>query len=87
LITPIGVSKGFMRPDYIVVANGAGEKVSRPRKVSSEFFTHLACYEERPEIQAVVHAHPPKAVGCALAAFPLTEYLLPEVVFALGGFL
>ncbi len=85
LITPSGVSKGFMQPDDIVVANGAGQKVSGSGKVSSEFFTHLACYEERPEIHAVVHAHPPKAVGCTLAGYPLTEYLLPEVVFAVGG--
>ena len=85
LITPSGVSKGFMQPDDIIIANAAGEKVSGSGKVSSEFFTHLACYEERPEIRAVVHAHPPKAVGCTLAGVALTDYLLPEVVFAIGG--
>ena len=85
LITRSGISKGFMKPDDIVVADDKGEKVSGEGKVSSEFFTHLACYEERPETQAVVHAHPPKAVGFTLAEKPLTEYLLPEVVFALGG--
>lgn len=85
LITPSGVSKGFMQPDDILIADGKGERIAGDGKVSSEFFTHLACYEERPDICAVVHAHPPKAVGFTLAERPLTEYLLPEVVFALGG--
>ena len=85
LISPSGVSKGFMQPREIIIADGAGQKVAGEGKVSSEFFTHLAAYEERPEIRAVVHAHPPKAVGCTLAGFSLTDYLLPEVVFAVGG--
>ena len=85
LITPSGVSKGYMQPEDIIIANAAGEKVSGAGKVSSEFFTHLAAYEERPEIRAVVHAHPPKAVGCTLAGYSLTDYILPEVVFAIGG--
>lgn len=85
LVTRSGVAKGFMRPDDLVIANGAGEKVSGTGKVSSEFFTHLAAYEERPDIQAVVHAHPPKVIGLTLAGQSLTELLLPEVVFSVGG--
>jgi L-fuculose-phosphate aldolase len=85
LCTPSGVSKGFMKPGEIVIANGAGDKISGNGKVSSEFFTHLAAYEERSDVRAVVHAHPPKAVGFTLAGVSLTELVLPEVVFAIGG--
>ena len=85
LVTPSGVSKGFMQPEDIVIANGVGEKLSGAGKVSSEFFTHLTAYEERPDVKAVVHAHPPKAIGFTLAEQSLTELLLPEVVFAVGG--
>jgi len=85
LCTPSGVSKGFMKPEDIVVADHTGEKVAGDGKVSSEFFTHLAAYEERPDVNAVVHAHPPKAVGFTLAGISLTELVLPEVVFAIGG--
>ncbi|MFP6582290.1 MAG: class II aldolase/adducin family protein [Candidatus Hydrogenedentota bacterium] len=85
LVTPSGVSKGFMQPEDLVIADGAAGKIEGEGEVSSEFFTHLAAYEERPDIQAVVHAHPPKAVGFTLAGQPLTDYLLPEVVFAVGG--
>ncbi len=85
LCTPSGVSKGFMRPADLVIADGGGEKVEGAGKVTSEFFTHLAAYEERPDVQAVVHAHPPHAVAFTLAGLSLTEPILPEVVYALGG--
>lgn len=85
LVTRSGVAKGFMQVEDLVIANGAGEKLSGTGKVSSEFFTHLAAYEERPDIQSVVHAHPPKVIGLTLAGHSLTELLLPEVVFAVGG--
>jgi len=85
LCTPSGVSKGFMKPGDIVIADGSGAKISGDGKVSSEFFTHLACYEERADILAVVHAHPPKAIGATVAGISLEECVLPEVVYALGG--
>ncbi len=85
LCTPSGVSKGFMKPGDLVIANGHGEKIEGTGKVTSEFFTHLAAYEERPDVQAVVHAHPPHAVAFTLAGLSLVEPVLPEVVYALGG--
>jgi L-fuculose-phosphate aldolase len=53
--------------------------------VTSEFLTHLAAYEERPDIQAVCHAHPPKAVAFTLAGLSLARCVLPEVVMSIGG--
>jgi len=85
LCTPSGVSKGFMKPGDLVVADGRGEKVSGEGKVTSEFMTHLAAYEERADVEAVVHAHPPTAVGLSLAGVKLTEALLPEVVYTIGA--
>lgn len=85
LCTPSGVSKGFMKPRDLVIADDEGNKVEGDGKVTSEFFTHLAAYEERPDIGAVVHAHPPRAVGCTVAGISLTDYVLPEVVYAVGG--
>ncbi len=85
LVTPSGVCKGFLEPGDLVIANGGAEKLDGEGKVSSEFFTHLAAYEERPDVVAVVHAHPPKAIGFTLAGVPLTDYLLPEMVVAVGG--
>jgi len=67
MCTPSGVSKGSMQPEDLVIADGQANKLEGSGRVSSEFFTHLAAYEERPEIRAVVHAHPPKAVGSPAA--------------------
>ncbi|MEK7794208.1 MAG: class II aldolase/adducin family protein [Candidatus Hydrogenedentota bacterium] len=85
LCTPSGVSKGFMRPADLLVADAAGEKLAGEGRVTSEFFTHLAAYEERSDVFAVVHAHPPKAVGFTLAGVSLAEAVLPEVVYSIGG--
>ncbi len=85
LCTPSGVSKGFMKPEDIVVAGPAAEKIRGNGKVTSEFHTHLACYEERPDINAVVHAHPPLATAFTIAGVSLAEPILPELVAALGG--
>ena len=83
--TPSAVSKGFMEPGDLIVCDAKGQKVAGNGKVTSEIFTHLAVYEERPDAHAVVHAHPPKAVACTLAGISLAEPLLPEVIGTLGG--
>lgn len=85
LCTPSGVSKGFMVPDDLVIADGQSRKISGSGKVTSEFFTHLAAYEERPDVHAVVHAHPPMAVALMIAGRDMTAPVLPEVVMALGS--
>ncbi len=86
LCTPTGMSKGLLTQDDLVVIDMKGTKVEgRPdRKPSSEMKVHLMYYEERDDIHAVVHAHPPYATGYALAGLDLGECKLPEVVIALG---
>lgn len=85
LCTPSGVSKGFMAPNDLIVADGKGSKISGSGKVTSEFYTHLAAYEERADMHAVIHAHPPKAIAFTLAGISLAECVLPEVVYSIGG--
>jgi L-fuculose-phosphate aldolase len=85
LCTPSGVSKGFMQPGDLVVADGQGARVRGQGRVTSEFLTHLAAYEERPDMAAVCHAHPPTAVAFTLAGRSLARCVLPEVVMSIGG--
>lgn len=85
LCTPSGVSKGYMAPNDLVVADAKGAKISGAGKVTSELYTHLAAYEERPDMNAVIHAHPPKAIAFTLAGISLAECILPEVVYSIGG--
>jgi L-fuculose-phosphate aldolase len=85
LTTPTGVSKGFMSPDMMVVTDLAGRKVRGHRNPSSELLMHLEVYRNRPDVRAVVHAHPPVATGFAVAGIPLDRAVLAEVVTTLGS--
>src|ERR1700752_479299 len=46
---------------------------------------HLEVYKNRPDVRAVVHAHPPIATGFAVAGIPLDRAVLAEVVTTLGS--
>lgn len=86
LCTPTGVSKGFMTPDMICRVDSTGKVLqsSGTFKPSSEMLMHLRVYKERPDVNAVVHAHPPYATAHAIAGIPLTEPVMPEAVIMLG---
>ena len=85
ITTPKSVSKGFMTPDMMVVVDYNGRKLSGDREASSELPMHLEIYRNRPDVNAVVHAHPPTATGFAVAGIPLTRAVLAEVVTTLGS--
>jgi len=87
LMTPANVSKGFMTPDMMVVTDLEGTLISGApgRKPSSEILMHLVAYRERPDVNAVVHAHPPLSTGFAVAGIPLDRAVLAEVVTTLGA--
>jgi L-fuculose-phosphate aldolase len=84
LATPTGVSKGMMREEDLILVDMRGNKIAGRRERTSEIAMHLKIYELRPEIHAVVHAHPPVATGFATAGRSLNLGLLPEVVIGLG---
>lgn len=86
LCTPTGVSKGFMTPEYICKVDAKGNVIEangnfRP---SSEIKMHMRVYEKRPDVKAVVHAHPSFATSFAIAGIPLTQPIMPEAVISLG---
>lgn len=85
--TPTGVSKGFMTPDYICRVDGMGNvlEANEGFRPSSEVKMHMRVYKERPDVGAVVHAHPMYATTFAIAGIPLMEPVMPEAVIALGG--
>ena len=67
LVTPTCVSKGAMRPADLVVVDTQGKRVAGRRNVTSEIGMHVLIYRMRPDVQAIVHAHPPTATGFAAA--------------------
>jgi L-fuculose-phosphate aldolase len=86
LCTPTGVSKGFMTPEYICKVDASGKLVQSAGnfKPSSEIKMHMRVYEKRPDVCAVVHAHPTFATSFAIAGIPLNQPIMPEAVISLG---
>lgn len=84
LCTPTGMSKGRLQPDDLIICDMEGNKISGKRERTSEIMMHLTIYKLRPDVRAVVHAHPPVATGFATAGRGLVEALLPEVIIGLG---
>ncbi len=85
LVTPAGMSKVDVRPDDLVEIGLDGRRIRGAQRASSEIAVHLRIYARRPDVGAVVHAHPPTATGFAVAGESFMECVLPEVVFTLGS--
>jgi len=85
LITPAGAMKGFLEPQHIAHIDMEGRTIDDGPKASTETGIHLVAYEERPEVRAVVHAHPPHAVAMSIAGIDLQEPYIPEIVVTIGG--
>lgn len=85
IMTPTGMSKGFLKVDQLVMVDMQGRQIGGTLKPSSEALLHLDIYKHRPDVRAVVHAHPPTATGFAVAGIPLTKCVLPEVIISLGA--
>ena len=85
LMTPKSVCKGFMTPQMMCITDLDGKKLAGERDPSSEMQMHLEVYRQRPDVNAVVHAHPPIATGFAVAGIPLDRAVLAEVVTTLGS--
>lgn len=85
LCSPSGVSKGFMTPAMICVIDYDGRLLSHSDyKPSSEVRMHLHVYRHRPDVNAVIHAHPLYATVHAVCGKPLVQQIMPESTILLG---
>jgi len=86
LVTPSGLYKMAMEPDDPIIVNQNGEVLEgKPGlQPTSEVGMHLEVYRQRPDINTVLHAHPPYATALTIAGIPFPLDLLPEVLIALG---
>ena len=85
-VTPSGVSKGFMTVDMLVKVDAEGRILEKQTElgISSEINLHLAVYRNRPDVNAVVHAHPPLSTAFACARMDLDKAVVNEAVLNLG---
>src|SRR5437868_5842920 len=84
LCSPTMVSKGYLKPDDLCVVDYEGKQLRGTRKRSSEILLHLSVYKHNPQVNAVVHCHPPHATAFAVAREPIPKCVLPEVEVFLG---
>ena len=86
LATPSGLAKGFLEPEQFIVVNMRGELVrGQPGlKPTSELLMHLEAYRRRPDVNAVIHAHPITSVALSIAGVSLADCIIPEAVVVLG---
>ena len=83
LATPTQTNKGRMTEDSLALTDIEGHPLN-DRKASSELAMHLLIYRERPEINAVCHAHPPHGSAFAVAGLAIDQPILSEVILTLG---
>ena len=84
LVTPAGMSKVDVTEDDLVELALDGAHRRGSKRASSEVAVHLRIYERRPDVHAVVHAHPPTATGFAVAGESFAECVLPEIIYQVG---
>lgn len=84
LVTPSGTIKFLIQPDMIVRTDANGVPLGGGR-ASTEIRMHVTCYRERPDVHAVVHAHPPTAVAFSLVGMDMMAAVIPELVVTLGA--
>lgn len=87
LITPTKVPKDELAFDDIVAVDMDGAVVfaAPGRRPTGEMPMHLHLYRKRPDLNAIVHSHPPVLTGFAIAHSDLlARPLLPEVVIEIG---
>jgi L-fuculose-phosphate aldolase len=85
LATPTCMCKGMMSTEDLVTIDMQGRRLEGFREASSEIGMHLMIYRIRPDVKAIVHAHPTTATGFAAAGIALDKPLVSEVVLALGS--
>jgi len=84
MITPAGRSFANLNTDELAYVDIDGNILNFEQKPSSELPMHLEIYRQRPEINAVIHAHPPYATAFTVTGNSLSEPILPEVVMMFG---
>ncbi len=84
LVTPASFAKGWLDPDDLVEVSLDGTRLAGRHRPSSELGLHLVAYRARPDIAAVVHAHPIAATAFTLVGETIPEGVLAELMLSVG---
>jgi L-fuculose-phosphate aldolase len=84
LCTPTGMSKGSLKPAELCIVDMQGKQLAGKRRCTSEIHPHLAIYRSRPDVNAVIHSHPPHVTAFAISGVDLPSGVYPEAEVCLG---
>ena len=87
LITPSGINKAFLKVSDLIVIDRDAKVITGNKKLkpSSEWRMHLNAYDLRPDIEAVIHSHPPYVTAYTIAEVEIPAKILPEMVITMGA--
>ncbi len=80
-VTPSNYDYGEMQPDDICILDFEQRRVSGTRKASIEAGMHGAVYQERPDVNVIIHTHQPYASALALIDRPIPALFDEQVMF------
>jgi len=83
-ITRSGINKGDVAENDIIIIDYLGNKIEGNGKPSSETKIHLLAYNERKDVNAVVHCHPVYSTAFATSNLDFTKPIFPEVIVSIG---
>ncbi len=86
LTTPAGVEKSSLRAEQLIVvdAKGVPLRAQGDLQPTSELPMHLEVYRQRPDVGAVLHAHPAYCIALSLVGISMEEPFIPEALVLLG---
>lgn len=83
-ISPAGIDKGRLRAEDVICVRPTGESIG-PHRPSSEYPFHRAIYNTRPDIRAILHAHPAALVAFSIVRKAPDTRIIPQAVDVCGA--
>jgi L-fuculose-phosphate aldolase len=84
ITTATHTCKGFLTPKDLIKVNLSGEIIEGKGKISTEFKMHKFIYEQRKDINAVIHTHPKFSTAFAASGIALDKIVFPEIYLFFG---
>lgn len=86
LMTPRGLYKMAMETEDPIVVDWEGNvlKGKGGYLPTTEMRMHLEIYRQRPDVNAVLHAHPPHCVALTIASLGFPTEMMPEIMSTIG---
>ncbi len=85
LATPTAFCKGDVTESDLLVLDKAGKRLEGRWKPFGELNLHMVAYRARPDVGAVLHAHPPIATGFSCVGVDVETTIIAEAVVSLGA--